>query len=60
MQEDKSNATQVTLDNIDSDSADTYSCEVSADAPSFHTAIVSATMNVVGMNYFPVEKKVLK
>lgn len=45
--EDKSNATQVTLDNIDSDSADTYSCEVSADAPSFHTAIVSATMNVV-------------
>jgi hypothetical protein len=25
-----------------------YSCEVSADAPSFHTALVSGDMNVVG------------
>ncbi|XP_051159976.1 uncharacterized protein LOC127280772 [Leptopilina boulardi] len=44
---ERSNATQVTLDNVDIDSADTYSCEVSADAPSFHTAIVSGNMKVV-------------
>ncbi|XP_031830617.1 uncharacterized protein LOC116426166 isoform X2 [Nomia melanderi] len=43
----ESNATQVTLTNLQLDAAGRYSCEVSADAPSFHTAIVYATMNVV-------------
>ncbi|XP_034186162.1 cell adhesion molecule 3-like isoform X2 [Osmia lignaria lignaria] len=43
----ESNATQVTLMNLELDAAGVYSCEVSADAPSFHTAIVYATMNVV-------------
>ncbi|XP_076246598.1 cell adhesion molecule 3-like [Calliopsis andreniformis] len=43
----ESNATQVALMNLELDAAGEYSCEVSADAPSFHTAIVSATMNVV-------------
>ncbi|KAH0554212.1 hypothetical protein KQX54_008535 [Cotesia glomerata] len=42
----ESNATQVTLENLELDAAGEYSCEVSADAPSFHTAIVYATMNV--------------
>ncbi|XP_054009195.1 uncharacterized protein LOC128892680 isoform X1 [Hylaeus anthracinus] len=44
----ESNATQVSLTNLELNAAGEYSCEVSADAPSFHTAIVSATMNVVG------------
>ncbi|XP_046418360.1 uncharacterized protein [Neodiprion pinetum] len=43
----ESNANQVTVTGLDLDAAGTYSCEVSADAPSFHTAIVSANMNVV-------------
>ncbi|XP_076281803.1 uncharacterized protein LOC143209685 isoform X1 [Lasioglossum baleicum] len=43
----ESNATQVSLTNLELDAAGAYSCEVSADAPSFHTAIVDATMNVV-------------
>ncbi|KAF7390284.1 hypothetical protein HZH68_012141 [Vespula germanica] len=43
----ESNATQVALTNLELDAAGLYSCEVSADAPSFHTAMISATMNVV-------------
>ncbi|XP_015587348.1 uncharacterized protein LOC107264028 [Cephus cinctus] len=43
----ESNATQIVLNDLELDSAGTYSCEVSADAPSFHTAIASAVMNVV-------------
>ncbi|XP_076171740.1 cell adhesion molecule 3-like isoform X2 [Ptiloglossa arizonensis] len=43
----ESNATQIGLTNLELDAAGVYSCEVSADLPSFHTAIVSATMNVV-------------
>ncbi|XP_063977237.1 uncharacterized protein LOC135162556 [Diachasmimorpha longicaudata] len=43
----ESNATQVSLMDLDFDAAGDYSCEVSEDAPSFHTAIVYRTMNVV-------------
>ncbi|XP_017760045.1 PREDICTED: uncharacterized protein LOC108550727 [Eufriesea mexicana] len=43
----ESNATQVVLTNLQLDAADKYSCEVSADAPSFHTDLVSASMDVV-------------
>lgn len=43
----ESNATQVVLTKLELEAAGAYSCEVSADAPSFHTAIVSAAMNVV-------------
>lgn len=43
----ESNATQVALTKLELDAAGMYSCEVSADEPSFHTAIVYATMNVV-------------
>ncbi|KAG7200403.1 hypothetical protein KM043_017858 [Ampulex compressa] len=43
----ESNATQVTLTKLELDAAGVYSCEVSADAPSFHTAIVYAPMNIV-------------
>ncbi|XP_012274232.1 uncharacterized protein LOC105696387 [Orussus abietinus] len=42
----ESNATQVALTDLELQSAGTYSCEVSADAPSFHTFIVDATMSV--------------
>ncbi|XP_066581088.1 uncharacterized protein [Prorops nasuta] len=42
----ESNATQVALMKLELDAAGKYSCEVSADAPSFHTDIVSATMDV--------------
>ncbi|KYN31488.1 hypothetical protein ALC56_14369, partial [Trachymyrmex septentrionalis] len=43
----ESNATQVVLTKLELEAAGAYSCEVSADAPSFHTAIVYAAMNVV-------------
>ncbi|XP_011153049.1 uncharacterized protein LOC105191385 [Harpegnathos saltator] len=43
----ESNATQVVLTKLELEAAGEYSCEVSADAPSFHTALVYATMNVV-------------
>jgi len=49
---EESNATQVTLMNLDLNATGEYSCEVSADAPSFHTAIVYATMHVAE---FPTE-----
>jgi len=47
-QKTESNATQVVLTKLELEAAGVYSCEVSADAPSFHTAIVSAAMDVVG------------
>ncbi|PBC32981.1 hypothetical protein APICC_08800 [Apis cerana cerana] len=43
----ESNATQVALTNLELDAAGVYSCEVSADAPSFQTACVQDTMNIV-------------
>ncbi|KYN20144.1 hypothetical protein ALC57_07434 [Trachymyrmex cornetzi] len=46
-QKTESNATQVVLTKLELEAAGAYSCEVSADAPSFHTAIVYAAMNVV-------------
>lgn len=48
LQKTESNATQVVLTKLELEAAGVYSCEVSADAPSFHTAIVSAAMDVVG------------
>lgn len=50
-QKEESNATQVSVTGLELDAGGRYSCEVSADAPSFHTAIVSADMNVVGKLY---------
>ncbi|CAH0386014.1 unnamed protein product, partial [Bemisia tabaci] len=47
VQRDKSNQSQVVLSNVVPSLSGRYSCEVSADAPSFHTAIVSGDMNVV-------------
>ncbi|KAJ4429785.1 hypothetical protein ANN_21989 [Periplaneta americana] len=44
----KSNATQLTLRHVQLSLSGRYSCEVSADAPSFHTALVSGDMDVVG------------
>ncbi|XP_071631209.1 uncharacterized protein LOC143903390 [Temnothorax americanus] len=43
----ESNATQVVLTKLELEAAGAYSCEVSADAPSFHTAMVDAALNVV-------------
>ncbi|XP_017882262.1 uncharacterized protein LOC108626212 [Ceratina calcarata] len=43
----ESNATQVTLTNLELEASGSYSCEVSADAPSFHTDFDDATMNIV-------------
>ncbi|XP_033177962.1 uncharacterized protein LOC117234618 isoform X1 [Bombus vosnesenskii] len=45
----ESNSTRVALTNLELDAAGVYSCEVSADAPSFQTACVQGTMNIVGM-----------
>ncbi|XP_049840508.1 uncharacterized protein LOC126285257, partial [Schistocerca gregaria] len=43
----RSNATQITLPRVDVGLSGRYSCEVSADAPSFHTHLVSGDMAVV-------------
>ncbi|XP_011496044.1 PREDICTED: uncharacterized protein LOC105360745 [Ceratosolen solmsi marchali] len=51
VKESESNATQVTLINVDVDAAGCFSCEVSADAPSFQTAIASGNMNVVELPF---------
>ena len=48
MQEPFSNMTHVVLENVQFSTSGQYSCEVSADAPSFHTALVSGDLNVVG------------
>ncbi|XP_058789740.1 muscle M-line assembly protein unc-89-like isoform X2 [Phymastichus coffea] len=47
IKESESNATQITLVNVNTDTAGSFSCEVSADAPSFQTEIVSGILNVV-------------
>ncbi|KAL1139275.1 hypothetical protein AAG570_006261, partial [Ranatra chinensis] len=46
-QKSKSNATQLYLRKVGLSNAGRYSCEVSADAPSFRTAMVSGDMHVV-------------
>jgi hypothetical protein len=48
LQQRRSNWTQVVLRRVMPALSGRYSCEVSADAPSFHTALVSGDMNVVG------------
>jgi hypothetical protein len=48
LQQEKSNATQLTLRHVQLSLSGHYSCEVSADAPSFHTALVSGNMDIVG------------
>ena len=61
LQKNESNATQVTLTNVYLNATGEYSCEVSADAPSFHTAIVYATMNVAGKQTLKkILRKILK
>lgn len=48
LQQRKSNATQLTLRQVQLSLSGRYSCEVSADAPSFHTAMVTGDMDIVG------------
>lgn len=43
-----SNGSNIVLLALEPPQSGKYSCEVSADAPSFHTTIVSAEMEVVG------------
>lgn len=47
VEKSKSNATQLCLKEVVPSLSGRYSCEVSADAPSFHTALVSGDMDVV-------------
>ncbi|XP_067009687.2 cell adhesion molecule 1 isoform X2 [Anabrus simplex] len=42
-----SNDTQLTLNHMEPNMSGRYSCEVSADAPSFHTSLVSGDLEVV-------------
>ncbi|XP_056631118.1 uncharacterized protein LOC130441447 [Diorhabda sublineata] len=42
----KSNSTRVTLENVERDTAGKFKCEVSADAPLFHTDIMTADLIV--------------
>lgn len=48
MQIKKSNASSVLLTALDPSHSGKYRCEVSADAPSFHTSIVTGDLEVVG------------
>lgn len=43
-----SNESQLTLASVQPSVSGKYSCEVSADAPSFHTLIESGDLDVVG------------
>lgn len=47
-QKKNSSANVVTLENVEPIAAGRYSCEVSADAPSFLTYVVRGSMDVVG------------
>ncbi|XP_046664662.1 uncharacterized protein LOC124357185 [Homalodisca vitripennis] len=49
----RSNETQLFLTSVTTSLTGQYNCEVSADAPSFHTAIVAANMDVVEVPSFP-------
>lgn len=44
-----SNESHLTLTSVEPTISGKYSCEVSADAPSFHTMLVSSEMEVIGM-----------
>ena len=50
IQRNASNASQVTIEQVETNISGKFSCEVSAE-PSFHTMIVSGGMEVVGQ-YF--------
>lgn len=47
-QRTSSNESQVVLDAVAMPTSGKYSCEVSADAPSFHTLIAAAELEVIG------------
>lgn len=48
LQRVSSNESQVVLDAVTMATSGKYSCEVSADAPSFHTLIAAAELEVIG------------
>lgn len=56
----ESNSTQVTLQKVGFALSGNFSCEVSADAPSFSTAVYSTHMEVVGKNNIFSYKKIYK
>lgn len=43
-----SNASQVIVSQVETSISGKFSCEVSADAPTFHTMLVSSDMEIVG------------
>lgn len=43
---------RLTLVGVDPSLTGVYNCEVSAESPSFHTALVSGEMHVVGKKLF--------
>ncbi|XP_037911512.1 uncharacterized protein LOC119651800 [Hermetia illucens] len=48
-----SNATQVTLRNVGFNLSGNFTCEVTADAPSFHTSVVTSALVVVELPHSP-------
>ncbi|XP_046388022.1 uncharacterized protein LOC124157390 [Ischnura elegans] len=60
LDKNKSNAHQVVLRHVTPAISGRYSCEVSADAPSFHTALVSGDMDVVDPPKTPPSIKGIK
>ena len=48
LQRSASNESQVALSHVQPTATGKYSCEVSADAPSFHTEIATKDLEVVG------------
>jgi hypothetical protein len=59
-QQQASNESQLTLSNVVPVTGGKFSCEVSADFPSFHTIIVSGDMEVVGTYFFLIISYYLK
>jgi len=57
LQRVSSNESQVVLDAVTMATSGKYSCEVSADAPSFHTLIAAAELEVIGKQKNSVGKK---
>lgn len=52
LQLSQSNSTRVTLSDVQRDLTGYYKCEVSADAPLFHTEMRSSPVIVIGMYFF--------
>ena len=56
LQRQLSDKNQVTLENLNLNSAGQYRCEISAEAPLFNTVAQSKKLNVIGKEVFCINK----